>query len=1155
MATFSLCLFGSLHITRADTPLSGFRSSRERALLAFLAAEANRPHARSALAELLWEGYPAPSALKNLRNTLSHLRSLLAPGQDEDAAHPLLSIDPNFVQFNADGLLCSVDVLLFDNHLDWCAAHGHLNGDLCAECHAHFVQALALYRGDCLADLATDESIALEEWRLREQERRHRQAIDALGKVAAYAAAQADYPQVERYAQRWLALEAWNEAAHRHLIRALAQQGERGQALRQYETCRRILAAELSVEPDEETERLVAQVRRGDFEKREAPLRLEGDRPGPAPTAFHLPAQETPFVGRADEVAAVVRVLQNANCRLLTLTGPGGVGKTRLALAVAEYLHRAQAADELIFPDGIFFVSLAAVQESSALAAPLAETLQIPLRLSDGSASATIQEQLLRYLANKRIFLLLDSLEHLPGATDLIAEMLATAPGLQVLATSREHLDMPQEYVYIVEGLPYPHPRPAPLDKAGQPGPAVEYPAAQLLLYHIRRVQPNFILDNPAAQAMQRICQRVEGMPLALEMAASWAGVLSLARIAEGIEQSLALLARPNPKRSDRHRTMRAVFETSWQRLSPQEQTTFAQLSVLRGSFSLEAAQAVAQAQILTVFTLIHHSFISFDAGTDRYSIHELLRQFGAEQLARNGSVESQTRERQSAFYCDWLQHLHTEFLAGSRTDADLLFGREFENVYTAWLWAAHSGDGARLLLAQEGLFTFLQLRNRLEEALALSQVGVEGTQELRLRSGLLSWQGRFLVLLCRHEQARQKLEQVLLLLAELAARGEDVRQAQADAFLRYGSLHYQIDLHRTKELYGRALALYQELSDRWQMAHAHSFLISTNRDLGDLAASERHGAESLRLCAPFGNTPIQSETLQELARTLLMKGDFAQAEGCLQQSLALCREFGDDLRLAWGYSFLGQLRACTHAYAEAAELLEQSIDICFDLGRPYESMRALFFLGLVRMSLGEYSAMRRSIDDGWRILADLENPLPEMRGRLCFLQGCWWLAQEKPQEARKHLEEAHQIFTDLGRLQSQVQLLGLLAFATLALRERDRAESYGLAALQGAERLGTLTSLSFVLPAIARLLAERGEMERAQALYRLAQSLPYVGDSPFFARLVGGAIGVHSLRASSPPSAEYTEQRRAALWQAVRSLLAELSRMGWVILPSPSGM
>jgi predicted ATPase/DNA-binding SARP family transcriptional activator len=1152
MTAFSLCLFGPFLITHGDVPLRGFRSSRERALLAFLATESNRPHARSALAELVWEGYSAPSALKNLRNTLSHLRSLLSLGQEGDNTHPLLSIDHNFVQFNADSILCSVDVLLFDGHIAWCAAHSHPNGNLCPECHVHFVQALALYRGDCLADLATDESVAFEDWRLLQQETRHSQAIDALGKMAAYAAAQTDYPQVELYARRWLALEPWNEAAHRHLIRSLAQQGQRGQALHQYETCRRILAAELTVEPDEETERLVVQIRRGDFETKEAPIRLGRDAGAPEPPPFRLPAQNTPFIGRSEEVAVIARTLENPNCRLLTLTGPGGIGKTRLALAVAEHLRQAQAAGGLRFPDGIFFASLAPLQESSALAAALTETLQAPLDPSGGATNASIQERLLGHLANRHIFLILDNLEHLPEATDLIAAMLAAAPGLRVLATSRGHLDIPQEYVYLVGGLPYPRSSPSPLNQAGQPWQAVEYPAAELLLYHIRRVQPNFSLDNRSVHLMQRICHWVEGMPLALEMAASWAGALSLSRIAEGIEQSLALLAKPNQNSADRHRTMRAVFESSWQRLSLQEQTTFAQLSVLRGSFSLEAAQAVAQAEILTVFTLIHHSFVSYNASIDRYTIHELLRQYGVEQLAHKGLLESQTCERQSDFFCVWLQRLHSEFLVGSRMDADLLFGREFENVRAAWLWAAQKGNGARLQLAQEGLFTFLHLRNRLEEALQLNQFAIaesqtHSTPDPRLLSGLLSWQGRFLMLRYQHEQARQRLEQALLLLEELAARGEDVRKAQADAFLRYGSLHYQIDLHRTKELYGRALALYQELSDRWQMAHAHSFLISTNRDLGDLAASEFHGAESLRLCAPFGNTPIKSESLQELARTLLMKGEFARAESCLQQSIALCREFGDDLRLAWGYSFLGQLRACTHDYAQAVALLEQSIAICFDLGRPYESMRALFFLALARMSLGEYAAMRRRIDEGWRILDDSENPLREARGRLCLLQGCWWLVQANPQEALQSLAQAYDIFTELGRPQSQVQTLGLLSFATIALGEREQAASCGLAALQGAERLGTLTSLAFALPAIARLLAEQGERAQAQALYGLAQGLPYVGNSPFFVQLVGPEIAGQAVRLSSQPSKQHTQQSRAALWQTVRVLLEELPRMGWV--------
>ncbi|MDQ5850679.1 MAG: AAA family ATPase, partial [Chloroflexota bacterium] len=387
MAHLALALLGSFAAIRDGEPISAFATDKVRALLAYLVVEAGRPHRRDALAELLWPGQPHEVARTNLRQALATLRTAIL---DTEGGRPFLAISRELVQFDhaSDHWL---DVAVFTALLAACERHSHVRLETCTPCARRLEQATTLYRGSFLADVVVRDSAAFEEWVLLKREWLQQRALQALACLATYYERRGTYQQAERYAWRQVELDPWHEAAHRQLIGVLASTGQRGAALRQYETCRRILEAELGVEPAPETTALAEQIRAGVFSAPRLPSQA-------------LPPQATSFVGREAEIAELAGRLTGRPCRLVTLLGPPGIGKTRLAVEVAAQIG-------LDFADGVVFVALAPVADPALVAQAIARTLGV-----QESGGQPLIESLKAYVGGKHLLLVLDNFEHVLGA-------------------------------------------------------------------------------------------------------------------------------------------------------------------------------------------------------------------------------------------------------------------------------------------------------------------------------------------------------------------------------------------------------------------------------------------------------------------------------------------------------------------------------------------------------------------------------------------------------------------------------------------------------------------------------------------------------------------------------------------------------------------
>ena len=404
----------------------------------------------------------------------------------------------------------------------------------------------------------------------------------------------------------------------------------------------------------------------------------------------NLPTQTTSFIGREDELTEVQsRLLEESACRLLTLIGPGGTGKTRLALAVAAQLLET-------FADGVYLVSLAPVSEVDDIVAAVAEALRITFY-----GNADPKAQLLNYLCQKQMLLLVDNFEHLLDGADLLSDVLRQAANITLLVTSRERLNLQEEWVYEVRGLAFP----GAIENDSSALPT--YSAVELFMQRARQIAPNFAPTEDELAHIGHICQLVGGMPLGVELAATWSRTLSCREIAAEIERSLDFLSTTLRNLPERHRSLRVIFEQTWERLSEEEQSVLSKLSVFRGGCTREAAEKVTGAT-LPILSWLADKTLLRRTNVGRYELHELVRQFAAARLADNGN-EIATKQKLLLFFVNFARE-GEQALYGSPEQLEWLnrLENDHANMRTALDWGlAHDLNNAAALVTANWVYYF----------------------------------------------------------------------------------------------------------------------------------------------------------------------------------------------------------------------------------------------------------------------------------------------------------------------------------------------------------------------------------------------------------------------------------------------------------------
>jgi len=678
-----------------------------------------------------------------------------------------------------------------------------------------------------------------------------------------------------------------------------------------------------------------------------------------------LPLPLTSLIGREHELLMVIRQVQDPTCRLLTLTGPGGVGKTRMALEVAHQLRDT-------FNQEACFVSLVGTSASEFIIPAIADSLGFSF-----SGAIELKAQLFNFLKEKHILLVLDNLEHLLNGIELLDELLEYAPNVKLLATSREQLNLRTEWVFEVQGLPIPSN--INLDNVESNSAVV------LFLQRAKQINMNFIPAPEDLHAIARICLLVEGLPLGLELAATWVNTISCREIATEIERGLDFLATSKRDIPERHRSIHAVFEYSWNLLSVEEQAVLKNLSILQGGFHREAAEQVSGATLPLLSSLVSKSLIRrHEPG--RYDQHELLRQYAAIRLREDPQAKMSARDRHTAYYLAFWRERETALKGAGQREALRELTAEIDNFRAAWEWAITRSHFATLYESLRAFLLLYDLRGWYAEGIERIESMVHALRATpdrhhELRGLVLALQGWFYFRRGQLKQAREHFDQGLMILRPL-----DDRIALADVLSLSGPLLTALGENATALERGReGLAAARANGDVWRIAYA--LMMQGGNLLGSGRYDEAYAGaqEALTHFRALGDTRLIVVTLNTLGFAAMQLSRYPEARGYLQESLSLITPMEDPWNVGTAYGNLGIVELAQGNPSEAQVLLQKSVPLIAELGMLGDMAFYLTYLGEVAAVLGAADEAERHWLDALRI-AQGAQALPTLLANLIRL-------------------------------------------------------------------------------------------------------------------------------------------------------------------------
>lgn len=681
------------------------------------------------------------------------------------------------------------------------------------------------------------------------------------------------------------------------------------------------------------------------------PVPQESLMPALAPTpACLLPVPPTPMVGRVPELTEIVRLLALPECRLLTIAGLGGIGKTRLALQVAEDLG---AATPSPFPDGVCFVSLASVLAPDNIPKAIAGAIGFDL-----SGPLSPEDQVLGHLHRKRSLLLLDNAEHLLEGTGILTRILEQAPEVKLLVTSRERLNLRSEWVFDLQGLPVPPPDAAEELEA--------YSAAKLFLARARQVQHGFSLEEQERPAVAEICRLLDGIPLGIELAAAWVRALPLDEIAAEIARDLDFLTTSARDIPERHRSLRAVFGHSWYLLSSPEQRALRGLSLFQGGFTRDAAQEVAETPLSLLNSLIDKSLLR-RGEADRFDLHGLVRGYASARLAEEPEEQALAQERHSRFFLSLLRGAGPDLHSGRQKEALAGLSAEMPNIRAAWAWALAHDRIDLLGETAQSLWYFFELRSYYREGKAVfgraaDVVGssLEGRGPETTEAGHVKYAGALGRFLMYQAYFAMRLGDVDRAEALCQASISSLRpvhdpEALAHALTYYAVLNWTTGrLDRAWRLLGESLPLSKEHGPPWQIALFTAITGNVAYERGEYEYSCQLLHEALERSQVIGDPRLTGFIAAYLGRTALKLKRTAEIEGILWEGARATQESGD--RFSHGL-ILEQLALAAQAKGDgpsAEQLFEASVELFRQIGDTWYLARALTSWGCLGQSLGE---------------------------------------------------------------------------------------------------------------------------------------------------------------------------------------------------------
>jgi predicted ATPase/DNA-binding SARP family transcriptional activator/Tfp pilus assembly protein PilF len=907
------------------------------ALLAYLVTT-RQVHQRSRLALLFWPDSDQTRARTALRRTLSALTQAIGKEwlmADRDS----IGLDWDVAGQHS----LWVDVHQFE-HLAGQCQFDELSETTCRQCQPALAEAADLYRGDFLAGFEVVDCLEFDDWQMYQAEKYRQLYARVLEKLVYCCQLQGDLETALTTARRWVAQDPLHEAAQRTLMVLYARAGQRADALRQYQECVRLLQAELGVEPEPETESLYEQIRDDRLRPESIPAAAQTTSASTlaTPSLLHnLPHHATPFIGREQERAKIEALLDDPDCRLVTLVGPGGIGKTRLALEAAKrQIGR--------FAHGVYFVPLGPVSSPTYLVATIAESLQFAFY--NGHHGRQQRAQLFDYLQEKEMLLVIDNFEHLLEGAEILSDILHQAPAVKILVTSQERLHLQEEWLVEIDGLPCP--------PSSSPADVLACNAAQLFVERARQVQPTFTLTKEEVPGVADICRLVGGMPLGIELASSWVRMLSCREIAEQIKHSLDFLETSLRNVPERHRSLRAVFERSWQLLSDRERAIFGKLSIFRGGFQVAAAMQVADAPLPLLLALTDKSLLRRMAN-GRFEIPEVLNQYAQEQWQQQPQPEVEARH--GRYYLTRLAELERDLKGAQQKSALADIGAEIDNVRQAWRWAVANTQAELIEPALLSFFMLYEMQGWFEEGVQACQQALDhfADKEMAATVGRLqAVAGAFLVRLSQYEPAQAMLTGALAQLRPLADTDSPDKSTVAFALYNSGIAAEAIgERERALELLQESLTLYRAENDAWGLGNVLNALGNVSTILRQPETAQRYYQESLAIRQQIGDRRGVALCYHNLGNVNQSLSQYDEARELYRQSVAIKRGIGDRRGIGYSLNNLGYMAYLLENYDEALPHLEESLATLRDVGDRRGVGYALMNLGNVALAQRNWEA------------------------------------------------------------------------------------------------------------------------------------------------------------------------------------------------------
>lgn len=882
---FRFLTLGRVQITR-DGAVIGRELTAKTLALAIYLAVTREPHSREHLATLLWGDMPEADAQTNLRQALSKLRPLF----ESD-----LVLDKQMVQLNRAA--CWVDARELqpgDGGQRMGEARGQTADDRqqTADPLLRLRTGVALYRGDFLVTLAVKNAPEFESWVIEQRERYRLAASERLAQLVAHEMRAGQSDAARYYLDEWLALDPWNEQAHCAKMLVLARRGEKLQALAQFKTVSRILKAEFGVEPSADTIALYERIRDA------------------KPRGAGLPIFPTPFVGRVREKRALTTLLRQHGTRLVTLLGPGGAGKTRLAAEVAAALRRE-------FLHGAAFVSLQDVQSEEQLAFAIASVFHFSF-----GRGAEPFAQLAELLRDRELLLVLDNFEQVIETAPELSRLLSAAPDLKLLVTSRERLALQSEHVFPLGGLER------------------ESEAQELFVSRARQLDLNVSLNEENRAAVSQISQLVGGMPLALELAAGLTRDASFQDVASQLTESLTNLesfARDAPAR---HKSLRAVFDESWQALGERERLTLIRLVVFHGGFDAHAARSIVNAPTEILSELVDKAFLMRAAEigqvSPRFEMHPVLHEFAFEKL---GAAIEPIRTGHAEYYLKLVADARGRIVGALQAQTVRELQVEFPNVRAAWV-AGFEGLNYWIEASAPVMFRYLEASSQFRQAEILFALATQDTPVARARYGAV------LYFVGKLEQAEREL---------CAAR--DAAQAAGDAaeaaFCELHLANVTFDRGEFENAHARYWGVLEQaraLGDESLQLDCLNNLGMTAAFRGESAAARRAFDECLEIAARIRDTRGLAAAWLNLGMVDGNNGDFESARHAFERALPLFSEVGDRRGMSLILGNLGEIALHENRLDDAENLYQQCLESYQELALPEKAANMTRNLGTVAL-------------------------------------------------------------------------------------------------------------------------------------------------------------------------------------------------------------